>query len=159
MGGSVLRRHGSHPAAVWTIKHVVSPLDRMVVRLSGGRVPQPSSLLLPTLLLTTVGRTSGLDRTTPLVFVRDGERYVVANARPAGERSNPWVANLRAAGVARVKLGRRTMHVTARELDGVDADAWWPVLDEVWPAFGEHYRATGERAVFVLEPEDRHVVG
>ena len=39
------------------------------------------------------------------------------------------------------------------------ADTWWPALTEVWPAFDEHYRATGERAVFALEPEAGDVVG
>lgn len=149
-----MRPIGSHPAAVWAIKHVVSPLDRIVVKLSRGRVPQPSSLVLPSLLLTTVGRQTGLDRTIPLVYVRDGDRYLIANARPSGERSNPWVANLRAAGVARIKIGRRTMRVTARELDEAEADTWWPALNEVWPAFDEHYVATGERAVFAIRPID-----
>jgi hypothetical protein len=31
-------------------------------------------------------------------------------------------------------------------------ERWWPHLVEVWPAFADHYDATGERAVFVLEP-------
>lgn len=154
MGGSALRRHGSHPAAVWAIKHVISPLDRIVVKLFRGRVPQPSSFALPTLLLTTVGRTTGLERTIPLVFVRDDECFIVANSRPAGERSNPWVANLRAAGVARIRVGRRATSVVARELDDAQVETWWPVLNEVWPAFDEHFGTTGERSVFALEPAD-----
>lgn len=145
-------RLGSHPAVVWGIKHIVSPLDSLVVRASRGRVRPPSSLAVPSLLLTVAGRRSGQPRTVPLVFVRDGVRFVVANARPVGERRNPWVANLRAAGSARVKLGRRSLDVAARELDGSDTERWWPRLVEVWPAFADHYAATGERTVFMLEP-------
>jgi deazaflavin-dependent oxidoreductase (nitroreductase family) len=154
MTTSPIRRLGAHPVAVWAIKHVASPLDRLVVKVFGGRIPQPSSLVLPTLLLTTVGRRSGLERTVPLVFVRDGERYVVANARPSGERRNPWVANLRAAGTARVKHGRRSVDVIAHEIGETGVERWWPALVDVWPAFGEHFAATGERTVFVLEPVD-----
>lgn len=149
-----LARIGSHPLGVWAIKHLVSPLDRMVVRLSAGRLPPPSSLMVPTLLLTTTGRRSGSPRTVPLVFVRDGTRYVVANARPAGERPNPWVLNLRAAGEGTVKIGGRTFGVIAHELEHESSDRWWPVLVDAWPAFADHYAATGERTVFTLEPSD-----
>lgn len=34
-------------------------------------------------------------------------------------------------------------------------DRWWDPLVQRWPAYAEHFRATGQRAVFVLEP-DRH---
>jgi deazaflavin-dependent oxidoreductase (nitroreductase family) len=138
---------------VWLIKHVVSPLDRLVIEVGKGRVRPPSSLAVPTLLLTTEGRRSGRDRTVPLVYVRsEGGGFVVANARPAGERRNPWVLNLEASRSGRVTVGTTTIDVVARALDGVQADRWWPRLVSVWPAFGEHYAATGERTVFVLEP-------
>lgn len=44
--------------------------------------------------------------------------------------------------------------MTAREADDATAERWWPSFVHVWPAFGEHYAATGERTVFVLEPDD-----
>lgn len=148
---SAIGRIGSHRAAVWAVKNLVSPLDRFIVRVSRGRMPPPSSLAVPTLLLTTVGRRSGQDRTIPLVYVREGDRYIVANARPAGERRNPWVLNLRAARSGRIKVRGETFRVSAEELDGHGIARWWPALLDVWPAFGEHFAATGERAVFVLE--------
>jgi len=111
-------------------------------------------LAVPSLLLTVKGRRSGQDRTVPLVFVRDGERYVVGNARPAGERRNPWLANLEAAGRGRVQHGKRIVAVAARKLDDSEAERWWPALVSVWPAFAEEYAATGDRTVFVLEPVD-----
>lgn len=145
-------RFGAHPAGLWIIKHVVSRIDRFVVRVSGGRIPPLSRLAVPTLLLTVVGRRSGREHTTPLVFVRDGERFVVGNARPAGERRNPWVINLRAAGGGRIQLSGRVIDVTARELEATEAERWWSALTQIWPAFADQYAATGERAVFVLEP-------
>jgi deazaflavin-dependent oxidoreductase (nitroreductase family) len=154
--GKSQRALGSRPFVVWLIKHLVSPLDRFVVRVSGGRWRPPSRFFVPTLLLTTVGRRSGVERTVPLVYVRDGERFVVANARPAGERRNPWVLNLRAAGAGRIRVGRLEMPVVARELGGDALERWWPDLVAAWPAFGDHYAATGERAVFVLEPVVSH---
>ncbi|MEE8331039.1 MAG: nitroreductase/quinone reductase family protein [Acidimicrobiia bacterium] len=139
---------------MWAIKHVVSPLDRLIGRISRGRLPPLSSLVVPTLLLTTVGRRSGQERTIPLVYVRDGNRFLVANARPAGERDNPWVLNLRAAARGQVKVKGQNVLVKSRELSASEAEIWWPALVEVWPAFSEHYAATGDRSVFELQPVD-----
>jgi deazaflavin-dependent oxidoreductase (nitroreductase family) len=149
---SLLGRIGSHPAGLWTVKHLISPLDRLVVKASRGRLRPPSSLAVPSLLLTVKGRRTGQERTIPLVFVRDGKRYVVANARPAGERRNPWPATLEAAGQARVRHGKNTITVNAHKLSDTEAERWWPSLVDVWPAFAEEFAATGERTVFVLDP-------
>jgi deazaflavin-dependent oxidoreductase (nitroreductase family) len=152
---SRLGRPGSHPAVLWFTKHVISSLDRFVVRGSRGRIPPVSSFFVPTLLLTVVGRRSGSEFTTPLIYVSDGEHFVVGNARPAGERSNPWVLNLRAAGLGRVLVHKRQFEVRARELEGEELERCFVALTEVWPAMSDHYAATGERSVFVLEPIDR----
>ncbi len=149
---SVIGRIGSHPVIVWAVKHIVSPLDRIVVRASRGRMPPPSSLAVPTLLLTTTGRRSGQERTVPLVYVVDDNRFIVANARPRGERTNPWVLNLRATSTARIRLRGKAIEVIVTELDEVSAAHWWPALTEKWPAFAEHYAATGDRSVFRLDP-------
>jgi len=62
--------------------------------------------------LTVVGRISGEPRRTVLnVLTLDGERYLVA---PRGHTA--WVKNLRAAGEATLRVGRRHDHVTATEL-------------------------------------------
>ncbi len=143
---------GSNPVIVWAIKHIVSPIDRLVLRVTRGRLRPPTSWFVPTLLLTTVGRTTGIDRTTPLVYVSDGAGFVVANARPAGERRNPWVSNLRASQWGQARVGGRQVEVTARELDEGEIEKWWPELVAVWPAFADHYANTGERTMFRLEP-------
>jgi len=44
--------------------------------------------------------------------------------------------------------------VSARELDDAEVEEWWPLLAAVWPAFGDHYAATGERSVFELTDVD-----
>jgi deazaflavin-dependent oxidoreductase (nitroreductase family) len=137
---------------VWIVKHAISPIDSWVVKTSRGRIPPLSSLAVPTLLLTTTGRRTGELRTTPLVYVRSGDNYLVANARPQGERRNPWVLNLEASGRAHIRVAGKTRHVAARRLDDHEAEHAWPALVKAWPAFDQHYSVTGERTVFVLEP-------
>ncbi|MGB8360765.1 MAG: nitroreductase/quinone reductase family protein [Acidimicrobiia bacterium] len=148
-------RLGSHPAFLWITRHIISPFDRSVVRFSKGRFPPVTSFFVPTLLLKVVGRRSGSEHTIPLIYVNEGECYIVGNARPKGERRNPWVLNLRAAGRGRVVVRRKEFEVRARELEGEELERWFQALTEVWPALSDHHAATGERSVFILEPTDQ----
>lgn len=76
----------------------------------------------PNALLTVVGRKSGLPRTVPIaVLETDGRQFVFAAFGETG-----WVHNVRAAGRATVRRGRRERLVRASELDPVTAA---PVLE------------------------------
>lgn len=103
------------------------------------------------LLLTTTGRKTGRSRTTPVFFLRDPNRLVVCNVKPGSERTNPWVLNLRANPKALVQIGSEVITCEARELHGAELDRYWPQLVALWPAYREHYRRSGQRAVFMLE--------
>ena len=75
----------------------------------------------PNALLTVKGRKTGEPRTAPVAIVEiDGRRWVV------GAYGNVnWVRNLRASREAEVRIGGRTEHVTASELDRVEAAAFY----------------------------------
>lgn len=139
------------PPAVWFTKNVMSRLDRLILRAFRGRVPLPTSLFVPTLVLTTRGRRTGEPRSTPLIYVADGADLLVANARPMGERRNPWVLNLRSQPSAALVLAGESTRVRATELGDSEIEEWWPEFVARWPAFDVHYAATGERAMFRLE--------
>jgi deazaflavin-dependent oxidoreductase (nitroreductase family) len=75
----------------------------------------------PNALITVRGRTSGLDRTTPVAVVSiEGRRWVIATF---GDTN--WARNLRAAGKASVTVNRRAEAVTARELSTTEAEAFY----------------------------------
>jgi deazaflavin-dependent oxidoreductase (nitroreductase family) len=103
------------------------------------------------LLLTTTGRRTGLPRTVPLFYVRDGERFVVCNVDPGFERTNPWVLNLRAHPRARIQVGRQVLEVVAHAADSGELERCWPRLVRLWPAYLAFAERGGRRAVFVLE--------
>lgn len=151
MAASPLGRLGASRAGVWTIKHVVAPLDRWLYRRTDGRWVTTGRPLAPMLLLTTTGRRTGRPRATPVFHLRDGDRVVVCNVRPAGERANPWPMNLRADPVATIELGGERWTVTAREATADEVARCWPQLVATWPAYDRHFAATGERSIFVLE--------
>ena len=74
-----------------------------------------------TYLLTTIGRRSGRARTTPVNLLEfESERWIVA---PYGAR--PWVLNVRSAGTAEIRRGRRRETLTFEEVDATTAG---PVL-------------------------------
>jgi F420H(2)-dependent quinone reductase len=96
---------GGTPAGVWTIKHLISPLDRRLYRRTHGRLVTPGHPRGPIVLLTTIGRRTGNQHTTPVFHLQDRERIIVCNVTPSGERPNPWTLNLRAQPLAQVQLG------------------------------------------------------
>jgi deazaflavin-dependent oxidoreductase (nitroreductase family) len=143
---------GGTRAGVWTIKHLVSPLDRRLYRATGGRLLSTGRPRGPIALLTTTGRRTGSERTTPVFHLRDGERVVLCNVRPASEHANPWTLNLRAHPMARVQIGSQTRTYRAREATPAELAGYWPQLVSVWPAYERFYHQGGQRSVFVLEP-------
>jgi deazaflavin-dependent oxidoreductase (nitroreductase family) len=136
------------------VKHLINPIDRATVRLSRGRLGPITGLFVPTLLVSTSGRMTGEVRTVPLIYIRDGNDYIVGNARPKEQPTNPWVLNLRAADLATVRVGRQDISVSVTELDAERADRLWPGLTRIWPALDEFFADTGERSVFALRPLD-----
>ena len=151
-GPALLRHLGATRVGVWVIKHIVSPLDRWLYRRTGGQRVSTGRPLGPLLLLTTTGRRTGRDRTTPVFYLRDGDRLVVCNVNPGFERPNPWTLNLRANPVARVQIGPVSGVYQAREASEAEVECYWPDLVKVWPAYQTHYDRSGQRLVFLLEP-------
>jgi deazaflavin-dependent oxidoreductase (nitroreductase family) len=93
--------------------NLFNPLARRLLR---GGLPMG-----PNALLTVRGRTSGLDRTTPVAVVSiDGRRWVIATF---GDTN--WARNLRAAGRATVTINRRAEAVGARELSTTEAETFY----------------------------------
>jgi deazaflavin-dependent oxidoreductase (nitroreductase family) len=79
----------------------------------------------PVLLLQTVGRRTGLRRTTPVQYLADGDTFVVV-ASDAGAHCPPaWCLNLRAEPQARVEVGGRTFDVRAQETAGQQRTELW----------------------------------
>lgn len=143
---------GASPTAVWAIKHIVAPIHRYAYRITGGRAFRWGRRNQSILLLTTTGRRTGRLHTTPVFFLRDSGRFVVCNVKPASERTNPWVLNLRFHPIASVQVGPDVITCTAREIEGAELERYWPRLVALWPAYQEHYERRGRRSVFVLEP-------
>ena len=97
---------------------------------------------LPTLLLTTIGRKSGEQRTTPLVFLKDGEEMVVVGSLAGYDRHPAWYLNIKANPQCWAQLDRRKMTVAHRDASEEQRKALWPRLDKVFPAWGFFQKQT-----------------
>jgi deazaflavin-dependent oxidoreductase (nitroreductase family) len=131
------------------------PIDRWLQRRTGGRVTILGRSALPTLLLTTQGRKSGLPRTVPLIYAPDGDGFIVTASNWGQQKHPAWSGNLLAASGATVALsGGREVAVRAVLAEGAERDRVWPLVTEVWPAYDTYVERAGGRAirVFVLLP-------
>ena len=111
-------------------------------RANGGRVGGQFEGA-PLLLLTSTGAKSGEVRTTPVVYLRDGEHLVIF-ASKAGAPTNPaWYHNLAAApDKARIEVNGATIPVSAEQLHGTEREAAWQALTAAIPRFSGYAEKT-----------------
>lgn len=109
---------------------------------------------VPTLLLTTTGRKTGQSRTTPLIFNRDGDDYLVV-ASMGGAPSHPnWYLNLTAHPDAEIQVRAEHLPVTARTASPDEKARLWASVAEQWPNYDVYQsRTTREIPVVVLSPK------
>jgi deazaflavin-dependent oxidoreductase (nitroreductase family) len=101
------------------------------------------------LLLHHVGAKSGKDRINPLVYNRDGDRYVIF-ASKAGAPTNPdWYHNLKAHPNVTIEVGTDTIEVVASEATGDERDRLFNAQVKRSPQFGE-YRDKTDRVIPVI---------
>jgi deazaflavin-dependent oxidoreductase (nitroreductase family) len=96
------------------------------------------------LLLTTTGRKSGQEHTTPLGWAADGNGGWLIAASANGAAGNPaWYHNLAAApDQARIEVGGTAVPVSAEQLHGAEREAAWQTLTASVPRFGKYPRQT-----------------
>jgi deazaflavin-dependent oxidoreductase (nitroreductase family) len=107
-------------------------------------------------LLTTTGARSGEEGTTPLMYHRDGERYVVVASKGGAPDHPAWYYNLKANPVARVEVGTEsgteTFEVRAHEAQGEERERIWADRVAIAPGFGDYQRKISRRIpVMILE--------
>jgi deazaflavin-dependent oxidoreductase (nitroreductase family) len=106
-----------------------------------------------TLLLTTTGRKSGLQRISPMIYGQDGDSYVVI-ASQGGAPTHPlWYLNLLAQPEVRVQVGARQFEARASAAEDSERDRLWTLMTSIWPNFDVYQTRTDRRIpVVVLAP-------
>lgn len=112
----------------------------------------------PLLLLTTTGARSGERRTTPMMYIPDGERLLVIASNAGAPKHPDWYRNLVAHPHVTVEVGTRTFDAIALVTEGEERQRLWARIVELYPFFAEHQaKITRQIPVIVLNPlSDRH---
>lgn len=109
-------------------------------------------MLAPVLLLTTTGRRSQRQRTTPLTFFPEGQDFVVIASYGGGPSHPAWWLNLQAQPQAEVEVGPARHAVTAREAEGEERERLWGRVTGWMPTYAFYQSRTERRIpVVVLE--------
>jgi deazaflavin-dependent oxidoreductase (nitroreductase family) len=110
-------------------------------------------LWFPAALVTTTGRKSGQLRTTPTLYLRDGER-VILPASFGGRDANPgWYRNLKANPKVHIQIRGEHLELVARDATDEERKHYWPRLIRMYPPY-RGYRQAADRVIplVVCEP-------
>ncbi len=141
---------------VLTALHLFEPVEQALVRYAGVSLRSWVSThavgvpYVPTLLLTTIGRSSGELRSHPLFFLRDGGDYLVVGSKGGSPQAPAWYGNLLANPQGWVHANRRGIPVRATVLDDAERARVWPMLVALWPAYGDYESRAAPRRIPVI---------
>ena len=121
--------------------------------LTRGRVPL-SGLLVPSLVLHTIGAKSGLERDTTLMYCPEpAGRILVTGSNFARDIHPAWTTNLLANPRAAVSIKGRRMDVAAHLIADDEREAVWAYLEQQWPGYRGYEQASGRvLRIFRLVP-------
>ena len=126
-------------------------VDKLLQRVSRGRLSLLGIAGLPNLMLTVVGRKSGIPRSAPLLCVPYGEDILIAGSYFGSPKEPIWVKNIEANPEVTVRFRGRTTAMVARRLEGDERAAAWSSMVETWPNFARYEQRTDRRIkVFLL---------
>jgi deazaflavin-dependent oxidoreductase (nitroreductase family) len=96
----------------------------------------------PLLLLHTIGARSGKPRVNPMMYLKDGRRYLVFASKGGADRNPDWYYNLKAHPNVEVEIGDETIDMHAEEVLGPERDRLYERHATLYPAFADYQRKT-----------------
>lgn len=104
------------------------------------------------LILTTTGRRSGEQRSTPLIYGRHGDDYLVVASLGGADHHPAWYLNLEASPDVRVQVKGDRFAARARTATPEEKPGLWRTMLAIWPDYDRYQRKTRrEIPVVVLE--------
>jgi len=128
-------------------------INAFVYRISGGKIGGKFGKSL-VLLLTTTGRKTGLQRTIPLFYLKDGDNLILVASNGGAPTHPVWWLNLQANPEAVVEIGKKKLSVRARETDAEERKRLWPLLVAMYSGYAGYQKKTSrEIPVVILHPQ------
>jgi len=135
------------------LQQVMSSTHVFFYKLSGGRIGGRMHKV-PVLLLTTTGRKTGRKRTTPVLYVRDGNRLVIVASNGGRPRNPSWWMNLMHNPIAMVQVKDVKQTIYAQRALGSEKERLWQLMTSVYPSYDDYQKRTDrDIPVVVLMPK------
>jgi deazaflavin-dependent oxidoreductase (nitroreductase family) len=136
----------------WLPRYVpqITWVDKRFQRLTRGRLSLLGIAGLPSLMLTAIGRKSGVPRDTPLLCVPYGRDILIAGSNFGSDKEPMWVKNIETNPEVTARFRRRTSAMVARRLEGDEREAAWTRMLETWPNFAKYEQRTDRRIKLFL---------
>lgn len=134
------------------VSNALVAINTRVYRRTGGRLGNKVKGA-PVLLLDHVGRKSGQARTTPVLYLEDGQDLVIVGSRGGSDATPAWFLNLMANPSTTVQIGTERRRVLARQATAEEKQRLWQLLVAMFPDF-DVYKSRTERdiPVAILSP-------
>jgi len=101
------------------------------------------------LLLTTTGRRTGNETTTPLIYEQDGEKYVIVASKGGAPEHPGWYRNLAKTPEVEVQVKDEVFKARARTAEGEERERLWKLVNQQWPDY-DAYQTRTEREIPVV---------
>ncbi len=124
-------------------------IHRFVIVRTGGRLGA-DLLDHPILLLSTIGRRSGKQRTQPLMYLREADCYLVAASFGGHDQDPAWLSNIQANPQATIVVEGRRMPVLAAIATPDERERLWPRFLSLSPAY-EKYQHSTDRQIPIVK--------
>ena len=104
----------------------------------------------PLLLIHHIGAKTRSARVNPVMYLKDGGRYLVFASKGGADTNPDWYHNLMAHPDVEIEVGEETISVRAREVEGEERDRVYAKQAALYPQFAEYQRKT-KRKIPVVE--------
>lgn len=136
----------------WLFK-LFTKLQVAVFRRTNGK-SMASMRGMPVLLLTSVGRKTRQPRTTPLMYIRDGNNYVITASNNGRDKHPAWFYNLQADPQVVIEVPGQRLEVTASIVGPAEYKGLWTRLVAQAPFF-DGYRKGTTRSIPLVQLKPR----
>lgn len=134
---------------------LMSIVNTWIFRASGGRLGNKFVGGAPVGLFTVRGRKSGKPRTTPLIYLRDGDNLVLVASKGGMSHHPAWYLNMQAHPEVEVELPDEKRSLVARRATDEEKAKLWPRLLAIYPDYDDYQARTDRNIpVVILSPRE-----
>jgi len=96
----------------------------------------------PLLLINHKGARTGKPRTNPVMYLKDGQKYLVFASKGGADTNPDWYYNLKAHPNVKIEVGNETIEVGAEEITGPEREKVYAQQASLYPQFAQYQSKT-----------------